>query len=58
MEWDFRRPGEETFAGILVTEVDPVSLEFIGSRRRSSREPTEVLSRDLISIRRTAGIIC
>lgn len=34
MEWDFRRPGEETFAGILVTEVDPISLERIGEPKK------------------------
>ena len=34
MEWDYRRPGEETFAGILITEVDPVSLKFIGEPKK------------------------
>lgn len=34
MEWDFRRSGEETFAGILITEVDPISLEFIGEPKK------------------------
>ncbi len=34
MEWDYRRPGQETFAGILVTEVDPVSLELIGEPKK------------------------
>lgn len=34
MEWDYRRPGEETFAGILISEVDPVSLKFIGEPKK------------------------
>lgn len=33
-EWDFRLPDEDTFSGILVTEVDPVTLEFIGETRK------------------------
>ena len=33
-EWDYRKPGEETFSGILVTEVDPVSLAFIGKTKK------------------------
>jgi xylan 1,4-beta-xylosidase len=33
-EWDYRKPGVETFSGILVTEVDPVSLKFIGETKK------------------------
>lgn len=33
-EWDFRQPGEGTFSGILLTEVDPVTLKFIGETRK------------------------
>jgi xylan 1,4-beta-xylosidase len=33
-EWDFRRPDEDTFSGILLTEVDPVTLEFIGETKK------------------------
>jgi len=33
-EWDYRRPAEEPFSGILVTEVDPVSFEFIGETKK------------------------
>ena len=33
-EWDYRKPGEGTFSGILVTEVDPVSLAFIGKTKK------------------------
>ena len=34
MEWDYRRPDVETFSGIMVTEVDPVSLKFIGETKK------------------------
>lgn len=34
MEWDYRRVDVATFAGILVTEVDPVSLELIGEPKK------------------------
>ncbi|NLW48364.1 MAG: glycoside hydrolase family 43 protein, partial [Firmicutes bacterium] len=30
VEWDYRKPGDTTFSGILVTEVDPVTFKFIG----------------------------
>ncbi len=33
-EWDYRRSGEETFSGILVTEVDPVTLAFVGETKK------------------------
>jgi len=33
-EWDYRKPGVETFTGILVTEVDPVTFKFIGPTRK------------------------
>jgi xylan 1,4-beta-xylosidase len=33
-EWDYRKQGDETFSGILVTEVDPITLEFIGETRK------------------------
>ena len=29
MEWDFRKPNPDTFSGILVTELDPVTLKPI-----------------------------
>jgi xylan 1,4-beta-xylosidase len=34
MEWDYRRPDVGTFAGILVTEVDPISLDLIGEPKK------------------------
>lgn len=33
-EWDYRKPGEKTFSGILITEVDPVTFKFIGETRK------------------------
>lgn len=34
VEWDYRKPGDTTFSGILVTEVDPVTFKFIGETRK------------------------
>ncbi len=34
MEWDFRQPDGDTFTGILLTEVDPVTFEFIGETKK------------------------
>jgi xylan 1,4-beta-xylosidase len=34
MEWDYRQPNTKTFSGILVTEVDPVTLGFIGETQK------------------------
>lgn len=33
-EWDYRKPGEGTFSGILVTEVDPVTFKSIGETKK------------------------
>lgn len=33
-EWDYRKPGTGTFSGILVTEVDPVTLKLAGETRK------------------------
>lgn len=33
-EWDYRQADGETFSGILVTEVDPITLEFIGETKK------------------------
>ena len=33
-EWDYRQPSEETFSGILVTEVDPITFEFKGEPKK------------------------
>ncbi len=33
-EWDYRKTGHGLFSGILVTEVDPVTFEFIGETKK------------------------
>ena len=33
-EWDYRQPGTGTFSGILITEVDPVTLQFTGETKK------------------------
>ena len=33
-EWDFRKTGSHVFSGILLTEVDPISLDFIGETKK------------------------
>lgn len=33
-EWDFRSETENFFSGILITEVDPVTFEFIGETKK------------------------
>ncbi len=34
MEWDYRQDDGKNFTGILITEVDPVTFEFIGETKK------------------------